>query len=216
LAGTTTTSPHLTFNFTELKYSTFLLRPAPPFATIINNTTTHSLTITYYLTMTPNSNTVDGQVNFIVRVHTQGITQLMRTSRRLGDVPAPTGPKVKDWYKDLHDLLSFLEHGVRMTHHLKARTKVDEALRVIFDRADVHFPPADVHRARTLYARFESVGWNEPIADDVDMEDADSGVDLAVSRSPQRRVHRQSPGSASVVTHSDVKLPPANHSIWGR
>ncbi|KAK5711790.1 hypothetical protein LTR17_018233 [Elasticomyces elasticus] len=174
--------------------------------------------------MPPTNQSTEASINFIVRVRQQAVQRLALESRKQSGAPAVTSA-TRAWYDQVEDFLNWLEKDAQMTPELKGSSKVDEALSLMFARPEFHFPAALKERAQVLHERFEIERWGAPIVVKTESSGEDGGSngdevmsdDPAISRSslPRPRRRRQDSTLDSLTVSKVVKLPPADHPIWG-
>ncbi|KAK4953795.1 hypothetical protein LTR10_008399 [Elasticomyces elasticus] len=174
--------------------------------------------------MPPANQSTEASINFIVRIRQQAVQRLALESRKQGGVPAVT-PATQAWSDQVEDLLSWLEKDAQMTPELKGSSKIDDALVLMFRNPEFRFPAALKEWAKVLHERFESEGWGAPITVKTESSDEDGDSngdeimsdDPAFSRSslPRPRRERQHSTLDSLTASKVVKLPPADHPIWG-
>ncbi|KAK5769784.1 ubiquitin-like with PHD and RING finger domains 2 [Elasticomyces elasticus] len=174
--------------------------------------------------MPPANQSTEASINFVVRIRQQAIQRLALESRKQSGAPAMTSA-TRAWYDQVEDFLNWLEKDAQMTPELKGSSKVDEALSLMFARPEFHFPAALKERAEVLHERFEIERWGAPIVVKTESSGEDGGSnsdevmsdDPAISRSslPRPRRRRQDSTLDSLTVSKVVKLPPADHPIWG-
>ncbi|KAK5683112.1 hypothetical protein LTS10_004643 [Elasticomyces elasticus] len=159
--------------------------------------------------MPPANQSTEASINFVVRIRQQAVQRLALESRKQSGAPAVTSA-TRAWYDQVEDFLNWLEKDAQMTPELKRSSKVDEALSLMFARPGFHFPAALKERAKVLHERFEIERWGAPIVVKTESsgEDGDSDGDAAPTAAPGLI-------SDSLTVSKVVKLPPADHPIWG-
>ncbi|KAK5694699.1 long-chain fatty acid transporter fat1 [Elasticomyces elasticus] len=174
--------------------------------------------------MPPANQSVEACANYVVRISQTAVQRFAVESKRQARVPDVT-TITKPWSDQIDELLGWLETEAQVTPDLKQRSKLDVVLGLMFRKPEYHFPRSIAERAETLYERFDSARWGAPIVVKTESsdEDGDSNGDEVMSDDPAtsrgslpgRRRQRQDSIIDSLTVSKVVKLPPADHPIWG-
>ena len=112
-----------------------------------------------------------------------------------------------------------------MTPEMKQKTQVDKNLSLMFDSADINFPKEYADRAMALYEKWEAQDWGEaPQVKEESVEikaESDGESDAEMSNVPEqegsgrkrKRSRKDSKGDSTA--NGSIRVPPANHPIWG-
>ncbi|KAK5747094.1 hypothetical protein LTR17_000226 [Elasticomyces elasticus] len=170
--------------------------------------------------MPPANPSVEACANYIVRISQTAVQRFAVESKKQARVPDAT-TITKPWSDQIDELLGWLETAAQMTPDLKQRLKLDIVLSLIFRKPEYHFPRSIADRAETLYERFDSAHWGAPITVKSEGSDAGTDSDIMMSDDPEMsttrvpRRPRQHSTLDSLTVSKMVKLPPADHPIWG-
>ena len=162
-------------------------------------------------------NNLQARVTFINKER-MIVNNLCGLSRKIGDVPDPktVKPEAKSWLLRLELFTRWLESNVEISPALKERTKIDQALQLMFDKPEFHFAETTRERARSLYERWEGQNWGkgEVVEDSSDDDDND-----AASGSKRRKSSTSGPttksNSRTELVAATVRPPPAHHPVFG-
>ncbi|KAK4895707.1 ubiquitin-like with PHD and RING finger domains 2 [Elasticomyces elasticus] len=170
--------------------------------------------------MPPANPSVEACANYIVRTSQTAVQRFAVESKKQARVPDVT-TITKPWSDQIDELLGWLETEAQMTPDLKQRSKLDVVLSLMFQKPEYHFPRSIAERAETLYERFDSARWGAPITVKSEGSDAGTDSDIMMSDDPEMsatrvpRRPRQHSTLDSLTVSKVVKLPPADHPIWG-
>jgi hypothetical protein len=112
-----------------------------------------------------------------------------------GPDPNTVNAEVKGWLLRLELFMRWVETNVEISPTLNERTRIGEALQLMFDKPEYHFQETTRYRARTLYERWQAQAWGKGEV-----------------------IEERSDDDANAVTSDDattVRLPPRNHPIFG-
>ena len=161
------------------------------------------------------------QVEFISNERKSVIQMLAVTSRKLKSVPNESSEPGKSLLPRLDTFLSWLDDKVTINPELVAKTKIDEGLRLIFEKPDFHFPAAQREKARTLHARWAEQNWGAPMPSTTESSEHGNDEiqgptrDSQDENQPRKKRRRLSPTTAQLSELNSIKPVPPNHRIWG-
>ncbi|KAK3622669.1 hypothetical protein LTR56_022048 [Elasticomyces elasticus] len=174
--------------------------------------------------MPPANQSIEACANYFLRISQTAVQRFAIESKNQKGVPGMTS-STKPWIGQIEELLNWLETEAQMTPDLKQRSKLDVTLSLMFAKPMFHFPSSIEERAEALNQRFENARWGAPVVIKTEESDPDIDADsdtvmsddtaISPSSSPIRRRQHQRTTLDSLTVSKVVKLPPADHPIWG-
>lgn len=157
------------------------------------------------------------------------INKLCQLSRRIGGAPDPEtvnamlcyfekkigggGPdpntvnaEVKAWLSRLELFLQWLE-TIDISPALNERTKIGQALQLIFGKPEFYFEEITREKARSLYEKWQAQNWGEG---EVMEENSDHDANAAISDDNTADSSETTTGTTTIV-----RPPPSSHPIFG-
>jgi hypothetical protein len=124
------------------------------------------------------------------------------------DGKPPETPEVQGYIAFVHSFLPWLETDATMTPIIRNQSKIDLALKLLFDPV-YKCPPDIADRARRIYDKFEDEQWGR------DNDTGESEDDIQPTRTAA--VTR---GTGGAIRTDDMyqmaRPPPPDHPIWGK
>jgi len=154
--------------------------------------------------------------DFIKTKRLRVIQQLAQQSRK--------GALDQSLAEQLTLLLEWLDNEVQMTPQLRVFTKIDEGVKLIFERPEFDFPEHAVTRAQQLYVRWVEENWGaKEVADDageadVSLEGPEGNDSGNEGSSRNRRTATPAPATSNrneEPSFSTVRVPRKDHPIYG-
>lgn len=154
------------------------------------------------------------RVGYIKQEQLRSIQKLCQRSMKIGRIPtADDGKDVEPALVRLDQFLRWLSTNIDITPELKAATKIDQALRLIFADPRFFFEESVKTRAEELYNRWESQNWGRGELEAEASSDSDTGTN-APSNPGEHRTNSANAANR-VILGSIIRPPPANHAIFG-
>lgn len=146
------------------------------------------------------------------------IQHFAQASIKARGVPNLDLKKHREQIERTRSYLDLLEFDTNMSPELRDKARIKDIL-MLMNRPKVYFPEDVKERAAMLLQRFGDENWGaNAVADDDDFSGSDDDDDDVVVASPSTATAPVAPaapagqpGNATVV----LRLPPANHPIWG-
>lgn len=166
-------------------------------------------------------NNLEARVDFINKER-MTVNKLCLASKKAGNVPDSTIEPAKTWLLRLELFMRWLETNVEISPALNERTRIGEALVLMFDKPDFHFQGTTRERARSLYERWQAQNWGKgEVIEDSSDDNANAATndDNAASGSKRRKssttdaVAKRNPVRELAAT--TIRPPPPNHPIFG-
>lgn len=165
------------------------------------------------------ANNLEARVAFINKER-MIVNNLCQISRKAGGVPDGTIEPAKTLLLRLQLFMQWLETNVEMSPALKARTKIDQALQLMYSNPQFHFQETTRNRARALYERWEAQNWGKgEVIEESSDEDANTVASDDNAGGSKRR--KSSTGATAKsnpiaeLTATTVRPPPPHHPIFG-
>lgn len=163
-------------------------------------------------------NNLEARIEFINNER-RIITGLCVKSNKARGVLDGTIEPAKTLLLRLQLFMQWLE-TIEMSPALKARTPIDKALQLMFDRPEFHFEKSTRDSARALYQRWESQNWGqgEVLEEESNSEDGTNAGDGKAEASSSRKLKSSTSGTTAkgnVVAATTIRLPPPDHPIFG-
>lgn len=135
------------------------------------------------------------------------IQRFAQASMKEGGVPDLDDKKHRDQIRRVRAYLNLLEFDTTMSPELRDKARI-EAVLELMNRPKVYFPDDVKQRAAMLLQRFRDDNWGAEVEDDDD-DDNEEVASPTTATAPSAPTGQ--PGSATVT----IRLPPADHEIWG-
>lgn len=168
-------------------------------------------------------NSLETRIRFIVQERTKAIQMLCVQSAKARGVPDATTEPTKSLLPRLELFMRWLETNVEITPALKDRSKIDQALQLMYANDKFRFEERIRERARQLYKKWEAQSWGQGEVMDDTSDDDDSDVASDDNNSPVDQNKRETStasttarrDSALEITPTTLRSPHANHPIFG-
>lgn len=163
-------------------------------------------------------NNLEVRIKFIEQEFLRVVQRLCVESRKAKGIPDPTKEPTKSLLPRLEAFLRWLETSVEITPALKERSKMDERLRLMFQRPEFHFEDRTKERAQQLYERWEAQNWGkgEVVEESTDDEAHTSDNDKTTPDAKRRRSSTAAQASGTIIFPTTIRAPPADHPIFGK
>lgn len=164
------------------------------------------------------------EIEYFSRERQNVIQKLALQSQKNHGFPHPTTEQTILLHR-LGLLLTRLDQDVKVTPTFKQKTKIDEGLKLMFEKPNYHFPKEHSNKARALFEKWQDENWgaSPSVKDEEIAIKIESGSEAEMSEVPHPK-RRKTSGlgksrKQSMAEDNDdsrpLRLPPVNHEIWG-
>lgn len=160
-------------------------------------------------------------IKHIKEERVRSLQQLAVQSRKLQRVPDLDVEPAKSQYERFRVFLKKMDDYLQMTPYIRQKSAVDQALLLVLNEEQFHFPETDVDAAKALMERWESENWgaNEVVEDEAEEEDGGEDESEASAEPPPKRRRKSSamrnPDDSDAAVSGEALLPPIEHPIFG-
>lgn len=165
-------------------------------------------------------NNIDTRVKFIEQERKQVIQMLCQQSKKARGVPDSSTEPTKSLLPRLELFMRWLETNVEITPVLKNRSKIDQALKLMYAVSMFYFEEHLRQRAEQLYEKWEAQNWGQgEVLDGTsdDETDQQSGEDATTGKKSRKSSTSDTATrlDSGTIAPAILRPPPASHPIFG-